>query len=417
MLSRLGARKSLLRCHAVTVPRCFFYAGLDESRVRRLRRASTTFNKPRGRDDLSLAFERRVRVLPLLEMGDLYALPTTTSGSARSNASGPTTRPWRVLVVDLLSLGDVDAPVPYPAAHPAYYDGWSDGSEEDSQEKKYGTPPFLLREGRRVLLPGNQRQLRQNGDTSLLRGTFTKRSASHGTAEYAVALCIDPFLELERFRREEAQVELICGYRNVLYEAVELPDGPADVVRVPALSCDTCGAQLRHEIGKLSQQALIKGFHRISNEAKEALILNPLFRVEVYVPPALFENFERVFLEDAWETPESTINPGRTALYPGLPPPRTLLEADGWVGKRRELVEAIETEGRSLMRGTQRALDGSAITPREVLTDIRVFGRERELKKMLEGERATAAQEGYNTTGGSSNPSANVSLRPGINQL
>ncbi|ESL11859.1 hypothetical protein TRSC58_00382 [Trypanosoma rangeli SC58] len=416
MLSRLGAGKSCLHYSAVTMPRCFFYAGLDESRVRRLRRASTTFNKPRGRDTLSLAFERRVRVLPLLEVGQLYAPPAASSKSTGSGDSSVAGRPLRVLVVELLSLGDVEAVVPYPAPHPTYYSGWTDDYQSHSPAKTHGTSPFLVGESGRTLQPINKMQLRQNGDTSLLREFFTRRNASHDPTMYAVTLCIDPFLDLERFRREEAQVELICGYRNVLYEASELPGGPADVVRIPALSCDTCGENLRHELGKLSQQALIKGFHRISNEAKECLIVNPHFRVEVYVPPRLFEQFERAFLEDAWEAPESTINPGRTALYPGLPPPRALLEAEGWIGKRRELVEAIETEGRSLMRGTQRALDGTAITPREVLTDIRVFGREQEQQAMLEGERKTAAQEGYDATSGGC-PAAIASLRPGINQL
>ncbi|RNF27069.1 uncharacterized protein Tco025E_00727 [Trypanosoma conorhini] len=415
MLTRLGAGKSSPHHGAVAVQRCFFYAGLDESRVRRLRRASTTFNKPRGRDTLSLAFERRVRVLPLLGAGDMYAAPAASSAAADCGAAGASRRPLRVLVVELLSLGDVEAVVPYPAPHPTYYAGWTDDGQPHAAAKTPGASPFLVSGRGRMLLPGNKMQLRQNGDTSLLRGTFTRRGASHGDTEYAVALCIDPYLDLGRFRREEAQVELICGYRNVLYEAVELPGGPADVVRIPALSCDTCGENLRHELGKLSQQALIKGFHRISNEAKESLIVNPRFRVEVYVPPRLLEEFGRAFLEDAWETPESTIDPGRTALYPGLPPPRTLLEADGWIGKRRELVEAVETEGRSLMRGTQRALDGTAIAPREVLTDIRVFGREREQQVMLEGERETAAKEGYDATG-DGHPASIAPRRPGINQ-
>ncbi|RNF05727.1 hypothetical protein TraAM80_04362 [Trypanosoma rangeli] len=304
----------LCRCLAA-----FFYAGLDESHVRRPRRAGATFNKPRGRDALSLAFERRVRVLPLLEVGELYAPPAASSKSTGSGDSGAAGRPLRVLVVELLSLGDVEAVVPYPALYPTYYAGWTDEHQSHPPAKTHGTSPFLVRESGRTLQPINKMQLRQNGDTSLLRGFFTRRSASHDPTMYAVALCIDPFLDLGRFRREEAQVELICGYRNVLYEASELPGVPADVVRIPALSCDTCGENLRHELGKLSQQALIKGFHRISNEAKESLILNPHFRVEMYVSPRLLEQFERTFLEDAWEAPESTINLGRTALYPGLP--------------------------------------------------------------------------------------------------
>ncbi|KEG14233.1 hypothetical protein DQ04_00561020 [Trypanosoma grayi] len=443
-MNRLGAQAGCPRCGVVLLSRRSFYAGLDDSRVQRLRRSGVTLNRPRGRDTLSLAFERRVRILPLLSVGDLYALPSSpppppppsvatetppppsaSSPSEGNDATNHSKKSLRVLVVELLSLGDVDAAVPYPSMHPSYYTGW-EGQQRPSGE---APSPFAVAEHTRVLASVNKKQLRQNSDTSLLRGSFFKdsndssyssgSSSSIGgggvSAEFAVALCIDPFLDVERFRREEAQVEMITGYRNILYEAAELPGGSADVVRVPALSCDTCGLRFLHEIGKLNQQSLIKGFHRIDNAAKEALVLNPRFRVEVYVPPLLLPQFTRAFAEDAWETPESTLSPGRTALYPGLPPPRTLLPLDGWVGKRPELVEAIETEGRSLMRGTQHALDGTPVTPREVLSEIRVFGREQEQQAMLEGEQATALQEGYDTNSSGSKNSA--PLRPGIGLL
>ncbi|KAH9588992.1 hypothetical protein LSM04_009224 [Trypanosoma melophagium] len=376
-----------------------FYAGLDESRVKRLKGSNMAFNRPRGRDTLSLAFERRIQILPLVEIGDLYKLPSkqsvlTNNSNNNDELSKKAKKSLNVLVVDLLSLDSVEAPVTFPAAHPSYYRGWKvEEGKEEEENSKISSSFVISDEFGYTLSPDNKHHLRQNGDTTLLRGSFLKRSEDI-TVQFSVALCIDPYLDVERYRREEAQVEMISGYRNILYEAAELPQGPADIIRIPALSCDTCGSKFRHEIGKLNQQSLIKGFHRVSHACKEVLVPNPNFCVEVYVPPLLFSQFTLAFREEAWETPESTLNPGRTALYPGLPPPRSLLMFDGWVGKRPELIEAVATEGKSLMRGVQQTLDGRSIEPREVLADIRVFGRERERQEMLEKERETAAQEG-----------------------
>ncbi|KAG8346217.1 hypothetical protein TRVL_02952 [Trypanosoma vivax] len=401
-----------------------FYSGLDESRIRRLRSSNVMLNRPRGRDTLSMAFEKRVRLVPLTSYADLYTLPSSSHSSVSAthtgeNAKGNGERPMRVLVVDLMTLEAVEARVPFPSLHPLYYTGWP-GMKWKSTEDVRSSPevdqqsPFLHSGDGFVLHAASRNQLRQNGDTTLLRGAVEKCSTQGLVARFSVAICIDPFLDVERFRREEAQVEMISAYRNILYEAAELPGGPADILRVPALSCDTCGRRFMHEIGKLNQQSVIKGFHRISSAAKETLIVNSRFTVELYVLPHLLPQFERAFLEDAWETPESTISPGRTSLYPGLPPPRSLLELDGWVGKRPELVEAIKTEGQSLMSGTQYALDGSAIQPREVMTDIRVFGREKEQAEMLQREQETAVQQGLAAV--VPDGSAVAPLQPGIQQ-
>ncbi|AAQ15895.1 uncharacterized protein TEOVI_000038600 [Trypanosoma equiperdum] len=394
-----------------------FYAGLDDSRVMRLRRSNTTLNKPRGRDAFSLAFEKRIHLLPLTQVGDLYGLPVPPSAPGESSG-GAAEETIRVLVVDLLLLEDVESLISFPASNPLYYEDWptvSDNSEgEVPSDRRSGISSSLaLGESGFSLPSSNKRHLRQYGDTTLLRNSFVREAAHGVSAQFHTAICINPFIDVDRFRREEAQVEMISAYRNILYEAAEVPDGRADVIRIPALCCDTCGPRFYHEIGKLNQQSLIKGFHRIGSEAKETLMLNPKFIVEVYVPLPFLQQFQRAFLEDAWETPESTLNPGRTALYPGLAPPRSLLPLEGWIGKRPELVEAIETEGRSLMSGVKYSLDGKPIEEREVLAELRVFGREKEQEEMLKREEETATQQGLEVA-----PNGNTvaPLRAGIDQ-
>lgn len=503
---------------AVCVARRGFYAGLDESRVHRLRRSGMTFNRPRGRDTFSVAFESRLRIVPLAQMSDLYG-PIDVSLITAVNADDPTSsvgnpleqkkfmagdaqmrrvvekkkreeaslrekRDWHVLVVNPIELAAATAPVPFPSAHPAYYQDWSTSRGDASQRQRtsrsvlernavsaYGdaslpylsyvmkhsasaasvnaeSPPEDIASGAyaadKTLPPpptrdayfyraSSRRQLQQNGDTTLLPGTVVRQatlqlphpdstaahplpSTSHVIRQYFhTAVCVDPDIHHDRFHREEAQVEMISAYRNILYEAAELAlpvngaDGGgslrrtsatlhaapyvADVVRVPALCHYSCGHRFLHELGKLNQQSVIKGFHRLSNEAKEALILNRCFTVEIFVPPMLLEQFEKAFLEEAWEAPTSTLNPGRTALYPGLAPPRTLLAYDGWTGKRPELLEAVETQGKSLLSGAKYGLDGKLIEEEEVLAHLRVFGTREEEQRLLEGERHTAAKQ------------------------
>eukprot|EP00796_Vickermania_ingenoplastis_P010338 gene10337-7232_t len=281
---------------------------------------------------------------------------------------------------------------------------------------------------------------------------------------YYLIPCLDPWIEKREYGREEAQVEMITAYRNILMECAELyrifptsssssssagrrsgSDVPrpaarglregkgfnrwslagatapdvVDVLRVPALCLDQWrragGAEEEddesdamgterptedgdevpmwlHEIGKLNQQALLKGFHRLPQEAKEALLQNPAFTVEVYVPPQWLPHFTQAFLEEAWEVPSSVVQPGRTALYPGLAPPPTLLAMEGWTGKRRELTDAIETKGKSLLRGPHYQLDGRQVQEEEVWTQIKVFGGRAEQEERIKLERATAAE-------------------------
>ncbi|GET89839.1 hypothetical protein, conserved [Leishmania tarentolae] len=484
---------------AVRTLRRHFYSGLDDSRVHRLRRSGMTFNRPRGRDTFSVAFESRLRIVPLTQMSDLYA-PIDVSLLTAANADDPTSsegnplekkkymagdarirkvvedkqrteaalrekRDWHVLVVDPIELRMVSAPLPFPSPHPVYYHDWTTmGGERplpsrvlehrptaelgthmpearvETTEEGTGTAVIAHVDAAEsaafFYASANRCHLQQNGDTTLLTGVQVRQttlsipsststanqllpSSPHVIRQYFhTAVCVDPDISHDRFHREEAQVEMISAYRNILYEAFELGHAlssasstsaggslrrtavtqrtvpfVADVVRVPALCHYSCGRRFLHELGKLNQQAVVKGFHRLSNEAKEALIMNRSFAVEIYVPPMLLEQFEQAFLEEPWEAPLSTLNPGRTALYPGLAPPRSLLDYDGWVGKRPELVEGVATQGKSLLRGGQVGLDGQLIEEREVLASLRLFGAREEQQQMLERERKTATEQ------------------------
>ncbi|EPY43074.1 hypothetical protein AGDE_00849 [Angomonas deanei] len=444
--------------------------------MHRLRRSGMTFNKPRGRDTLSLAFESRVRLVPFLSPSDLYGpLDVNLLLSAVENYKDPTSslgnpllqkkeaegnarwrevqekkrmeerqllekRTWHVLVADPISKEAVEEPISFPSVHPTYYSGPPaelfeqrilreeslpaiEGAVDDSSNNNNNTENNVS--CTYYYPPTVRNRMRQNGDSSLLAGAYSRTDRlslpqtfvdrfqkSHMDIQqrFRVAACIDPFIDVSQYQREEAQVEMISAYRNILYEAAELgmesSTTPvrrgttiskdyytADVLRIPALCVHSCGTRFYHDLGKLNQQALLKGFHRLSNEAKEKLILNRSFSVELFVPAVLFEQFEPVFLEEAWETPTSVLNPGRFALYPGLAPPRSLLELDGWVGKRPELVEAVETKGKSLMSGHRYNLDGTLIQEEEVYATMRIFGTDESKQKRIEGERRTAAAQ------------------------
>lgn len=462
-----GCHATSTRLSAVWCSSRGFYSGLDDTRVRRLRRSGMVANRPRGRDTLSLAYESRLRILPLLHPSNLYAPIDASLVVAPAQRDDPTSsyneveqrrahrghermqrvverkqkeedairdkRKWRVLVVEPVLQHAVEEPVPYPSTHPLLYADWARVPGTNQPPAPSSSPPSFSSHTPEPILAfdhpstyamptvtagdsasleqsawywssRDRCRLRQNGDTTLLPGHVsqsvtlqlpqkTGSTAPHTiTQEFFLALCVDPNLDFTRFQREEAQVELISAYRNILYEAAELPGGAADVIRVPALACDTCGDRFRDTLGKLTQQSVIKGFHRIGHEAKETLMLNRAFTLEVYVEPLFFAQFEKAFLESAWDVPTSIFNPGRVALYPGLAPPRTLLTYDGWVGKRKELVEAVETEGKSLLRGIPRGLDGRPIEVKEVFTEIRVMSAitERDERVALEHQTAVA---------------------------
>lgn len=450
--------------------RAGFYSGLPDTRIQRLRRSGMTFNKPRGRDVLSKAFESRIRICPLAAVGDLYSTPYVLQQQVRHGASQAAAllaspldpyssvgniarvrrrekgderaaavlaaradeeravldphKVWHVGVVDVWHTSSSSSraaekmTVQLPQAHPLYYKAaWAEGaSGEESAaaviQRHTTTNPSHGQEEETLILGSEvRRYLQKSGDATRLPGRVTRNlsipseaaekaaAAAEVPIHYYLIPCIDPHLMQRIYGREEAQVELISAYRNVLFECSELPNGGyLDILRVPALGLDSWDSNNKLndlppvwlvEIGKLNQQSVIKAFHRLPPDTKEALMQNPAFTVEIYVPPVWLQHFVTAFLEEAWETPESTLRPGRTSLYPGLPPPRSLLAMEGWVGKRPELTMAIESEGRSLLKGQPRQLDGSAVTEMEVFTSLRVFGSREEERERLAAEAST----------------------------
>lgn len=308
------------------------------------------------------------------------------------------------------------------------------------------------------LLPTTQRHnLQKSCDATLLPVCWTRqvRKANPNNSEavpeketvsehFYLISCIEPSIEKREYGREEAQVEMITAYRNILLECAEVlqhqshenyPEAEAgrweslsqkhcaktqakqkessmqekiDILRVPALCVDPEYCEFHndnerksdehvsffhHEIGKLNHEALLKGFHRLPVEYKESLLCNPAFVVELFVPLPWFEHFAKAFHSEAWEVPSSTLRPARTALYPGLAPPLSLLAMDGWLGKRPELEAAGSSKGNFLLKGPFYQLDGKPVEQKEVWTDIRVFGSKDE-----ENERIKKEQESFGST-------------------
>jgi hypothetical protein len=336
-----------------------FYTGLDEKRCLRLRRSCILRNPPRGRDTLSIRFEKNIRLVPLVSLADLIE-----SAAAVPNAA----------LVEPLTLSQVNEPASLPHHLP-----WC-----------YVSP---------VQPASVRRALRKNGDTDAFS---VPKETIHADAKHDVLVIpvVDPDLTAECTLggREEAQVELISAYRNILYEVLEARHA-VRVLKIPVLSMYMAGEGLYDaDLPKLTQEALIKGFHRLPNSGKEQLLVRrdgtPELLVELYVPVPRLPLYERTFAEDAWETPTSTLIPKRMSLYPALAPPEQLLQLDGWVGKRPELIEAVQTKGKSLTTGDIKLLDGSIAEMCDVPSTLTIFEDRQGKKKALEKEQLTAAAAG-----------------------
>lgn len=320
-----------------------------------------------------------------------------------------------------------------------------------------------------------RRNLQKNGDAILLPVCWTRSRTSVAASNSTDAVkeeslsehfylipCVEPLIEKPEYGREEAQVEMITAYRNILQECAELlhyekeEDDPVfdenddssieqngcntsrtkqwesssllsssdsindpasrikqrrtssqrriDILRIPALCISSSHRWLedgdltqdkgrtslfQHEIGELNYEALLKGFHRLAPECKEALLNNPNFSVELFVPVPLFNYFVKVFSSEAWEVSSSTLRPGRTSLYPGLAPPPSLQAMEGWVGKRPELEAGEAQKGKFLLKGPFYQLDGKPVEAKEVWTEIKVFGSAEEEKQRLLREKQT----------------------------
>lgn len=356
---------------------------------------------------------------------------------------------------------------------------WSQGRCVEPPAKN-SSLPTTLRSDRlhpfsfNLFSAAQRRHLQKNGDAILLPVCWTRNRTNAATSTSKEAVkdeslsehfylipCVEPLIEKPEYGREEAQVEMITAYRNILQECAELlqyekeEDDPVldenvdsvierdccnadqskesesslfsssdriedpasrikrrtvstkrriDILRVPALCVSPSHRRLedddwtqdkertslfQHEIGKLNYEALLKGFHRLAPECKEALLSNPNFSVELFVPVPLFNHFVKVFSSEAWEVSSSTLRPARTSLYPGLAPPPSLRAMDGWVGKRPELEAGEAKEGKFLLKGPFYQLDGKPIEAKEVWTEIKVFGSAEEEKERLQNEKQT----------------------------
>jgi hypothetical protein len=286
-----------------------FFGTLDPVKERRLKQSSIAITKPRGRDIASDSFERKIHIMR-----------TDAHGAIWQNTTD------RVAVVDLVDPADLEANI---IQHPS-------------------TVPHLTALAKTRYDERTFKNLRRNADTW---------AHTYISGQSSVIHLVDPNLNHAMFKREEAQVEMITAYRNALFEFYDLchassPGAPPsrlafDTLRIPAL-CLYSSDYFQHDLGKLNQQALLKGFHRTPNHVKDWFTISDDIRVVLYVPGEFIEQFEKAFSEEPWLPLTSTVMPTRTALYPGMPVPRQMLDYPGWVGKRQELLDAPATDGRSI---------------------------------------------------------------------
>ncbi|CUG92364.1 Hypothetical protein, putative [Bodo saltans] len=399
-----------------------FYSGFDDTRVSRLRKTNALFNKPRGRDAASEAFERRIDLKPMWSVGDLYAgLDDQSLGST-------------ALVLPVSSGAEVERSISLPSTcRFQYYESLfpRKNSQQELTSSHDAADSLLVAVNEDIGGPqypqDMKRFLRNNGDTYSVAlpttGTPTASSASptsstaaaHDLGGGLLVLVVNPVLDHKDYQRSEAEVEMISAYRNILSEitdwsmGVPLPFEAAALagrravatrrrrlttLRVPVLSVDTETPALRQQLAKMTQAALIKAFHRIAPRSKEHLLFSSSavlteknsaairpeaatvkeadgsdFRIELFVPPELLQEYQQSFLTEAWAPMKSVFLPPRLDLYAGTPPPEQLAVMDGWVGNRPELLEAIRTKGKSL-EGVQYGLDGKVIEPFDVMANI-----------------------------------------------
>jgi hypothetical protein len=285
-----------------------FYAWADESRIKKLKMSSIHVNHPRGRDIGTDMFQAKCSLVRYESAGDIWD-------------------DWHpnVMVTEAVNMEDVDNDlIPHPSLT---------RPNGEHNVTVFGFP--------------GRKNLRRNADC------WTRSYAAAGGGCHVVQV-IDPDIGHIMFQREEAQVELITAYRNILYEYYEMRADrratDALELRVPALGIDTVIGSLADDIGKLNQQSLLKGFHRAPGQVKDWFMLQKDFRLKLYVPGRLFAQFDKAWGEEPWPALDNIIDPGRAALYRGMPVPRQLVDGSnpGWVGKRPELQAAPDTDGRSI---------------------------------------------------------------------
>jgi hypothetical protein len=288
------------------------------------------------------------------------------------------------MVVDVVSRQTVRDAVQFPSLIPSYYNF--------PGERKTAIAKRLIRHAETPTLkdepgPGgfmtNYPSFVENASQA-----FGDTAAMQFSGAATVVTCVEPVLDIECFEREEAEVEMMGAFRNILIHFAE--DTSATTLHIPAMCLDTCGDRLRPLVPKLNQAALLKGFHRLSNPMKDILLLRKGLSVELLVPSAHWDVFTKTFAEEPWAAPTSVFTVPKQSFYPSLPPPATLLDSEGWIGNRPELVEAIETKGRSLVEKPIYTLEGTLDKPEGVLETLQLYDGKSALVKRLENERRTA---------------------------
>eukprot|EP00759_Apiculatamorpha_spiralis_P041356 PhF_6_TR40011/c0_g1_i1/m.59379 len=251
-----------------------FYSGMDKEKEKLLRECSMGLRMPRGRDEPTLSFESRISVVKESKL--------------------------------------LEAPTPNPV--------------DESEKPK--TPPSIVQVCPvRLGSPEAQKfyHLRKGADTWRVKAPTEQ-----------LVYVVEP--DLTQFPMpDEAQVELITAYRNILLDAVH-GFRPFSELRVPPLSVhpDLSGKHVKRII-KMNQQALIKSFHRIPEYMQDELNDMGAF-VHVVVPDAYYELFARIYAEEPWQVARTLFNLGRTDMYTDTEIPAQLREYPGWTGKRPELL-------------------------------------------------------------------------------
>jgi len=191
-----------------------------------------------------------------------------------------------------------------------------------------------------VLLRAGTDEVSRKGDAAyhLRRAADCYRDTATRTI-YAV----EPNLG-DSFEVDEAQVEMITTYRNILLEAYALR--PVTTLSIPALCLrEGTAGRYSNRVPKMNQMSVIKGFHRISEDAQDyftEIAHRKELAIRIAVPEVLLPLMQSVYQEEPWPYQRTIMHLGRTDFYNQTTPPRQLQEtAPGWVGKRKELEAGV----------------------------------------------------------------------------
>jgi hypothetical protein len=369
------------------------FSTLDPVKFNRLRRCIPNYANGthlRGRNQTSYDFEKRIRLIAAdsrqcvaWPIKNLYLNDNNNHKDSQKEEeeSGmlffdPTTTVIAdVITKEELELGRIFRPHPM-ALYSIANNNRQDRQQQQNEPIKISTSTDLeietiegFDEEVATFDSNKKRRLQKDGDTNLLQVPIKIiRNDSQEIVETTanVIQVIEPDVRDVSFQKMEAQIELITAFRNVLMDFFELscPSSSSSsafscssfsspkkfnlqekpkfsTLRVPPLSLAFHGGKFDYDIEKMHHAALIQAFHRCAGDVKDWFAIHhDLITVELFVPRAMIESFNRAFYEsgEAWETPESALIPTKFNMYPGLQMPASLLEsAPGFIGKREEI--------------------------------------------------------------------------------